>query len=86
MQVMEHWHRLPRLCGVFCLKVFQRHLGIALGSLHWVSLMEQGLGQRDAEFTVILFKFLLKLNFNLYIQHVSSTMINQGLCMLRWLS
>ncbi len=47
MQVMEHWHRLPRGCGVSSLEIFQSRLDVALGTLLWVSLLEQGLGRRD---------------------------------------
>ena len=49
MQVTEHWHRLPRGSGV-SLGICQSHLDKALGTLLWVSLLEQGLGQRDPEF------------------------------------
>jgi len=44
---MENWHRLPRGCGVSSLGTFQRHLDVALGTLLWVSLLEQVLGWRD---------------------------------------
>ena len=45
VQVMEHWHKLPRGCGVSPLEAFQSRLDMALGTLFWVSLKEQGLGQ-----------------------------------------
>ena len=47
--VMEHWHRLPRGCGVFSLGISQSRLDVALGTLLWVSLLGQGLEQRDPE-------------------------------------
>ena len=48
MQVTEHWHRLPRGSGV-SLGICQSHLDKALGTLLWVSLLEQGLEQMDPE-------------------------------------
>ena len=47
--VTEHWHRLPRSCGVSSLGIFQCLLDMALGTLLWVSQLEQGLGQKDPE-------------------------------------
>jgi len=47
--VMEHWHRLPRGCGISSLGISQSHLDVALGTLLWVSLLGQGLEQRDPE-------------------------------------
>lgn len=46
--VMDHWHRLPRSCGVSPLEILQSHLDVALGSLLWVSLLEQGSGQESS--------------------------------------
>jgi len=46
---MEHWHRLPRGCGISSLGISQSHLDVALGTLLWVSLLGQGLEQRDPE-------------------------------------
>ena len=40
--VPEHWHRLPRGCGVSSLGMFRSHLAMGLGPLLWVSLLEQG--------------------------------------------
>ena len=45
----EHWHRLPRGCGVSSLGISQSLLDVALGTLLWVSLLGQGLEQRDPE-------------------------------------
>jgi len=47
--VTEHWHRLPRGCGVSSLGIFQSCLDVALGTLLWVSLLGQGLEHRDPE-------------------------------------
>ena len=49
MQVMEHWHRLPRSCEASSLEIFQSCLDVALDTLLWVFLLEQGLGLRDTE-------------------------------------
>ena len=49
VQVTEHWHRLQRGCGVSSLEIFQSHLDVALDTLLWVFLLEQGLGLRDTE-------------------------------------
>ena len=46
---MEHWHRLPRGCGVSSLGISQSCLDVALGTLLWVFLLGQGLEQRDPE-------------------------------------
>ena len=46
---MEHWHRLPRGCGVSSLGISQSCLDVALGTLLWVSLLGQGMGQMAAE-------------------------------------
>ena len=35
---MEHWHRLPRGCGVSSLEVSRSHLAVGLGTLLWVAL------------------------------------------------
>jgi len=40
--VTEHWHRLPRSCGISSLETFQSHLDMDLGTLLWVSLLEEG--------------------------------------------
>ena len=40
--VPEHWHRLPRGCGVSSLGMLRSCLAMGLGSLLWVSLLEQG--------------------------------------------
>ena len=47
--VTEHWHRLPRGCGVSSLGISQSLLDVTLGTLLWVSLLGQGLQQRDPE-------------------------------------
>ena len=39
--VPEHWHRLPRGCGVSSLGMFRSRLAMGLGPLLWVSLLEQ---------------------------------------------
>ena len=41
MQVTEHWHRLPRGCGV-SLGIFINHLDVGLGTLLWVALLQRG--------------------------------------------
>ena len=46
---MEHWHRLPRGCGVSSLELSRSCLAMGLGTLLWVVLLEQGLGHRDTE-------------------------------------
>ena len=46
---MERWHRLPRGCRASFLEIFQSRLDVALGTLLWVSLLEQGLGLMDPE-------------------------------------
>jgi len=38
--VTEHWHRLPRGCGVSSLEISKSHLDMGLGALLWVSLLE----------------------------------------------
>jgi len=43
-QMTEHWHRLPRSCGVSSLEIFKTHLGVILGILFQVFLFEQRLG------------------------------------------
>ena len=48
VQVLQHWHRLPRGCGVSFLEP-PWSLAIGLGTLLWVVLLEQGLGHRDTE-------------------------------------
>jgi len=42
VQVVEQWHRLPTGCGFSSLET-------CLGTLLWVSLLEQGLGHMDPE-------------------------------------
>jgi len=49
VQVPEHWHRLPTGCGISSLGMAKSCLDVGLGPLLWVSLLERGLGQRDAE-------------------------------------
>ena len=49
MQVTEQWHRLHKGCGVSSLEIFQSRLDTALGTVLWVSLLEQGLGHMDPE-------------------------------------
>lgn len=39
--VTEHWHRLPRGQGVFFLEILQSHPIVALGTLLWLSLLDQ---------------------------------------------
>ena len=48
VQVTEPWHRLPRACGL-SLETFRPQQDMGLGTLLWVSLLEQGLGQMDPE-------------------------------------
>ena len=40
--VLEHWHRLPRGCGVSSLETFRSHLAMGLGLLLCVSLLRSG--------------------------------------------
>lgn len=40
---------VPQHCGVSSLEIFQSFLGVLLGTLLWVSLLEQGLEQTDLE-------------------------------------
>ena len=47
MQVTEHWHRLPRGCGVSSLEVSRSRLAVGLGTLLWVALLQWEVGQRD---------------------------------------
>ena len=54
VQVTEQWHRLHRGCGLSSLEIFQSHLDTALGTLLWVSLLEQGLEQRYLPISTIL--------------------------------
>jgi len=42
VQVMEHWHRLPRGCGVSSLEVSRSCLAVGLGTLLWVALLQRG--------------------------------------------
>jgi len=42
VQVTEHWHRLPRGCGVSSLEVSRSHLAVGLGTLLWVALLQRG--------------------------------------------
>ena len=42
-------HIFQRGCGVSSLQIFKSHLDVSLGSLLWVSLLEQGLEQMDSE-------------------------------------
>ena len=46
---MEHWHRLPRGCGVSSVELSRSRLAMGLGTLLWVVLLEKGLGHRDTE-------------------------------------
>ena len=48
---MEHWHRLPRGCGVSSLELSRSCLAVGLCTLLWVVLLELelGLGHRDTE-------------------------------------
>jgi len=62
VQVMEHWHRLPRGCGVSSLQIFRRCLDMVLDPLFWVSLLEQGLGQMDPEIPANLICPMVLLN------------------------
>ena len=42
VQVMEHWNRLPReVVESPSLEIFKGHLDVVLGSVLWVSLLEQ---------------------------------------------
>ena len=47
--VREHWHRVPRGCGVSSLGICQSCLDVALCTLLWAPLLEEGLSQRDPE-------------------------------------
>ena len=47
VQVTEQWHRLPRGCGVSSLETSKDLQG--LGTLLWMSLLKQRLGQVDLE-------------------------------------
>jgi len=38
--VVEHWHRLPRGCGVSSLENFRSCLAMAMCTLLWVALLE----------------------------------------------
>ena len=49
VQVMEHWHRLPRGCGVSSSETIKTQLDVGLGTLLCVSLLELGLAQMDPE-------------------------------------
>lgn len=44
MQVMEHWHGLPRGCGVSSMEILRSCLDVVLGILLWVSLLGQEIG------------------------------------------
>jgi len=50
VMVTEHWHRLPRGCGISTLEIFKCHLDMALGPLLCVSLLEQGLARWTRKF------------------------------------
>jgi len=49
VQVTEQQHRLPRGCGVSSLGISSSRLDVALGTLLWVALLEQGLEQAGPE-------------------------------------
>lgn len=49
VQVMEHWYRLLRVCGVSSLEISLRCLDTGLSTLLWVSLLKQGLDLVDSE-------------------------------------
>ena len=40
--VLEHWHRLPRGCGVSSLGMLRCCVAMSLGPLLWVSLLKLG--------------------------------------------
>jgi len=42
VQVTEHWHRLPRGCGISSLEVSGSHLAVGLSTLLWVALLQRG--------------------------------------------
>ena len=42
VRVPEHWHRLPRGCGVSFLEVSRSRLAVGLGTLLWVALLQRG--------------------------------------------
>lgn len=48
VRVAEHWHRLPRGCGVSSWGIFKNHLDVGLGTLLWVALLEQGWDQMSS--------------------------------------
>ena len=54
VQVTEQQHRLPRGCGVSSLGISSSCLDVALGTLLWVALLEQGLEQAGPEVPVNL--------------------------------
>lgn len=54
----QHWHRLPRGCGVSSLKIIRSYVDVVLGRMLWVSLFEQGWGQMDPEAPSNLWLFL----------------------------
>ena len=45
VEVMEHWHMLPRGCGVSSLETSKSCLDKGLGTLLWVALLELGFSQ-----------------------------------------
>ena len=54
VQVTEQQHRLSRDCGVSSLRISSSCLDVALGTLLWVALLEQGLEQAGHEVPVNL--------------------------------
>ena len=54
VQVTEQQHRLPRGSGVSSLRISSSCLDVALGTLLWVALLEQGLEQAGPEVPVNL--------------------------------
>ena len=64
MRVLQHWHRLPRGCGVSSLELSRSHLAVGLGTLLWVVLLEQVGPELPASLNhpVSLWLFLLACN------------------------
>jgi len=49
VQETEHWHGLPRGCGISSLDISKSYLDMVLGPLLWVCLPEQELGLMDPQ-------------------------------------
>lgn len=42
VQVTEHWHQLPRGCGISFIEIFKSCFEVGLSTLLWVLLLKQG--------------------------------------------